>query len=78
MSLYKVHRIMIGTALVFCAGFALRGAVLLFVTRFNGATTAYSAVSAVLAVALAYYLRWLVKNKPSLTEPRPPRRRPRP
>lgn len=75
--LYKLHRVMITTAVVFCAGYALRGLVLAATSRTGSAAAGFSAVfAAFLAIALGMYLRWLTRTKTSLT--RDPRRRPPP
>jgi hypothetical protein len=80
LSLYTLHRIVIGVAVLFCAGYAVRG--LAIATASGGEGDAGASVSAlasaVLAVGLALYLRWLIRAKPGLgragkrTEPRRP------
>jgi hypothetical protein len=75
MSLLTVHKVMVATAILFCAGFAVREVILLasgggFVSAFLGL------VSAAGAVVLAFYLRWLLRTKGRSLEAasrRPPR-----
>ena len=62
MSLFTLHKVMIITAIVFCAGFAVRGTTIVF--RSGGITPFVLAViSAGGAVVLALYLRWLIRTK---------------
>ncbi len=62
MSLLTVHRVMVVTAIVFSIGFAARE--LLLATRSGGAlAAAFAAFSALAALGLAVYLRWLLRTK---------------
>lgn len=62
MSLLTVHRVMVVAAIVFSVGFAARELVL--AVR-SGSTPAalFAAFSAVAAILLAAYLRWLLRTK---------------
>jgi len=76
MSLLTVHKVMVVTAIVFSAGFAAREVVL--ATR-SGSTLAvvFAAFSALAALGLAVYLRWLLRTKGRklcAASSRPPRR----
>ncbi len=62
MSLLTVHKVMIATAILFCAGFAVREAVLI-VTVGGFVPVLLGAISAGGALALALYLRWLLRTK---------------
>jgi hypothetical protein len=78
MSLLTVHKVMVVTAIVFSAGFAVRE---LVVASHSGSalTAVLGAFSALAAVLLAVYLRWLVRTKGRklcAAAPRPPRRDP--
>jgi hypothetical protein len=77
MSLFAAHKLMIATAILFCTGFAVREAVLA-VSSGGAVPVLLGAVSAAGAVALAVYLRWLVRSKgqaldAASTSPRRPR-----
>jgi len=62
MSLLTVHKVMVVTAIVFSVGFAARELVLAIRT---GSTLAavFGAFSALAALGLAVYLRWLLRTK---------------
>jgi hypothetical protein len=62
MSLLTLHKVMIVTAILFCAGFAVREAVLV-VTGGGVLPILLGAISAGGALALARYLRWLLRTK---------------
>lgn len=68
MNLYTLHRLVITVAVLFCAGYAVRGlAIAASSSESAGAGASISALAAVgLAVGLALYLRWLVRTKGSL------------
>jgi hypothetical protein len=65
MSLLTVHKVLIVTAILFCAGFAVRD-----VAIGDGRTLTVLRVgaSAAGAIALGGYLRWLVRTKGSAME----------
>lgn len=62
MSLLTFHKLMIATAILFCAGFAVREVVLV-VSSGGAVPVLLGAVSAAGAVLLAVYLRWLLRTK---------------
>jgi len=66
MDLVTFHRLVIVVAIVFCAGFAVRGLSLVaFVGRGHGTSTALLAAGAgAAAVGLGFYLRWLRRTMP--------------
>ena len=76
MSLLTVHKVMVVTAIVFSAGFAARELVL--ATRTGSALAAvFAAFSALAALGLAVYLRWLLRARGRTlraASSRPPRR----
>lgn len=62
MGLLTVHKVMVVTAIVFSACFAARELVL--ATRSGSALAAvFAAFSALAALGLAVYLRWLLRTK---------------
>jgi hypothetical protein len=78
LGLLTVHKVMVVTAIVFSAGFAARELVLAI--RGGSALAAvFAAFSALAALLLALYLRWLLRTKgrklcaASAPAPRPPR-----
>jgi hypothetical protein len=62
MNLFAVHKLMIATAILFCAGFAVREAVEIARSG-GGLAILLGAVSAAGAVVLGFYLRWLMRTK---------------
>jgi hypothetical protein len=62
MSLLTVHKVMVVTAIVFSAGFAARELVLAVHTG-SALTAVLAAFSALAALLLAVYLRWLLRTK---------------
>lgn len=62
MSLLTVHIVMVATAILFSVGFAARELVL--AARSGSALAAvFAAFSALAALGLAVYLRWLLRTK---------------
>ena len=55
MALIRVHKLMIGTALVFCALFSTRAVVV--------GDTLLGVLFSVVTVALGIYFRWFLKTK---------------
>jgi hypothetical protein len=65
MTLLRVHKVLIATAILFCAGFAVRD-----VASGDGSTwmVLRVAASAAAAITFALYLRWLVRTKASVRQ----------
>ncbi|MGB0640364.1 MAG: hypothetical protein ACPGTU_13565 [Myxococcota bacterium] len=55
MALIRVHKVMIGTALVFCALFSVRAIVV--------GDTGLGVMFSTITVGLAVYFRWFLKTK---------------
>ncbi|MAY82326.1 MAG: hypothetical protein CL930_16290 [Deltaproteobacteria bacterium] len=55
MALIRVHKLMIGTALVFCALFSTRAVI--------AGDTVLGLLFSVITVALGVYFRWFLKTK---------------
>jgi hypothetical protein len=62
MTLLTVHKVMIAAAIAFCVLFAVRAAVI-SVSEGGTLPVLFFLVSAAGAIALAVYLRWLVRSK---------------
>jgi hypothetical protein len=76
MSLFTLHKLLITTAIVFLAGFGLRGLVMAMRGHASWATALLSVAAAAASVGLVGYLRWLIRTKSALAPRPPPRRRP--
>jgi hypothetical protein len=62
VTLLTAHKVMIATAVAFCAGFAVRE-VVLFARGGAAVDLALGAAAGVGAIALVVYLRWLLRTK---------------
>jgi hypothetical protein len=62
MTLFTLHKVMIGTAIAFCALFAVRAGYL-SANEGGGLQILFLVFSAAGAIALTAYLRWLVRTK---------------
>ena len=74
MKLLTAHKIMIATAIAFSAGFAVREAVL-FARSGDALPLVLAIGSAAAAIALAAYIRWLLRAKRDALAPAAKRRR---
>ena len=76
MSLLTAHKVLVVTAVLFCAGFAVREAMAV-VAGADGVLVPLilGAVSATGAVVLVLYLRWLLRTKGRVLDPAAERRR---
>lgn len=64
MRLFTLHRLLIVVAILFCAGFAVRGLVLALIHAEERATSGLIAVAfAGITVALVRYFLWLRRTK---------------
>jgi hypothetical protein len=76
MSLFTLHKLLITTAIVFLAGFALRGLVMAIRGHASWTTALLSVASAAASVGLVGYLRWMIRTKSALAPRQRPRRTP--
>lgn len=64
MNLYALHRLLIVVAMLFCAGFALRGVVQIAGGHRSTTTLVLALFSGAASVGLALYLRWFRRKRP--------------
>jgi hypothetical protein len=63
VTLWQFHKLLIVTAILFAAGFAVRELVISFGDDGSAITWILAAGSGSMAVGLALYLRWLIRTK---------------
>jgi len=76
MSLLTAHKVLVVTAILFCAGFAVREAIAVAAGTDRGLVPLFlGAIAAAGAVGLVLYLRWLLRTKGRALDPAAERRR---